>query len=423
MHQHRSSTVRTSTVRSTRSTTRRRWAPFLAVGAASALLLTGCATASGSAPDASTGTTDGPRSRIALTYDGGLLVVDASTLDVVGDLPLDGFNRVNPAGDGRHVLVTTTAGFQVLDTGTWTDADGASQQAEPTLTDLVFEADTAGHVVRHAGKTILFADGSGDTTVFDSADLLEATDELPDIETIPSEAAHHGVAIELEDGTLLSTLGTSDARTGVRVLDGSRTEIARNEQCPSVHGEGAAKDEVAVFGCSDGVLVYDDGAFTKIQAPDVYGRTGNQYVSETSSIAVGDYNSDPDAEGYDLTQLAFIDTVAKTMRIVDLPDGVGYTWRDVARGPGDEVVVLGNDGSLHILDEQTGEVTDTIDVIDAWEPPVEWQDAHPALVVADGVAYVTDPATSSIHAVDLTTGDVVTGELPGVPNEIAVVTG
>ncbi|HXH33260.1 MAG TPA: hypothetical protein VNJ54_02485 [Plantibacter sp.] len=200
MHQHRSSTVRTSTAR---STTRRRWAPFLAVGAASALLLTGCATASGSAPDASTGTTDGPQSRIALTYDGGLLVVDAATLEVVGDLPLDGFNRVNPAGDGRHVLVTTTAGFQVLDTGTWTDADGASQQAEPKLTDLVFEADTAGHVVRHAGKTILFADGSGDTTVFDSADLLEATDELPDTETIPSEAAHHGVAIELEDGTLL----------------------------------------------------------------------------------------------------------------------------------------------------------------------------------------------------------------------------
>jgi outer membrane protein assembly factor BamB len=146
-------------------------------------------------------------------------------------------------------------------------------------------------------------------------------------------------------------------------------------------------------------------------------------VSETSSIAVGDYNSDPDAEGYDLRQLAFTDTVAKTTKIVDLPEGVGYTWRDVARGPSDEVIVLGNDGSLHILDEQTGAVTDTIEVIDAWEPPAEWQDAHPALVVQDGVAYVTDPATKSIHAVDLASGDITTGELPGVPNEIAVVTG
>ncbi|WP_138946324.1 zinc metallochaperone AztD [Plantibacter sp. M259] len=397
--------------------------PFLAVGTAAALLLTGCSTASGSAPDPSASTSADPQSRITLTYDGGLLVLDAASLEVVGDLPLAGFNRVNAAGDGRHVLVTTTKGFQVLDTGTWTDEDGTSKQADPVLTDLVFPADTAGHVVRHADKTILFADGSGDTTIFDSADLLEATDELPETETIPSEAAHHGVAIELEDGTVLSTIGTPDARTGVRVLDDSRTEIARNEQCPSVHGEGTVKDEVVVFGCSDGVLVYDSGVFTKIQAPDAYGRTGNQYVSETSSIAVGDYNSDPDAEGYDLRQLAFTDTVTKTTKIVDLPEGVGYTWRDVARGPSDEVIVLGNDGSLHILDEQTGAVTDTIEVIDAWEPPAEWQDAHPALVVQDGVAYVTDPATKSIHAVDLASGDITTGELPGVPNEIAVVTG
>lgn len=406
-----------------RRSARRRWAPSLAVGAASALLLAGCASTSGSTADASVTETDGPQSRIALTYDGGLLVVDAATLDVVADIPLDGFNRVNPAGDGRHVLVTTAEGFQALDTGTWTDADGTVRQGEPALTDLVFAADTAGHVVRHAGRTILFADGTGDTTIFDSAALLDASDELPETETIPSESAHHGVAIELEDGTVLSTLGTPDARTGVRVLDESRTEVARNEQCPSVHGEGAAKGEAVVFGCSDGVLVYDDGVFTKIQAPDAYGRTGNQYVSETSTIAVGDYNSDPDSEGYDLTQLALIDTVAKTMMIVDLPDGVGYTWRDVARGPGDEVIVLGNDGSLHVLDEQTGEVTDSIAVIDAWEPPAEWQDAHPALVVQDGVAYVTDPSTSSIHAVDLASGDIVTGELPGAPNEIAVVTG
>ena len=48
----------------------------------------------------------------------------------------------------------------MLDTGTWTDEDGTSKQADPVLTDLVFAADTAGHVVRHAGKTILFADGS-----------------------------------------------------------------------------------------------------------------------------------------------------------------------------------------------------------------------------------------------------------------------
>jgi len=390
---------------------------FIAVGAIAALALTACA----STPTQPTETETAPTSRVSLTYDGGILVLDGTTLEVEADLPLEGFNRLNPAGDGRHALVTTTAGFEVLDLGTWTDDEG-SHVADPQLTDLVFEAEAAGHVVRHDGKTILFADGTGDTTIFETAALLEG--ELPETEVVASEEAHHGVAIELADGTLLSTLGNSDTRTGVRALDASRTEVDRNEQCPSVHGEGAAANEVAVFGCSDGVLIYDNGAFTKVQSPDVYGRTGNQYVSETSTIAVGDYNSDPDSEGYLLNQLVFIDTVAKTSSVVDLPDGAAYTWRGVGRGPSNEVLVLSSDGSLYQLDEATGDVTNSWPVIAPWQSPVEWQDAHPALTINGSVAYVTEPATSEIHAIDLTTGEITqSATLPAAPNEIAVVTG
>jgi hypothetical protein len=392
-----------------------------------ALLLTACAsadTASSGSSTSPTSTTETPQSRVALTYDGGIYVLDGTSLELEADLPISGFNRLNSAGDGRHALVTTAEGFQVLDLGTWTDTDGTSTVADPELTDLVFEADTAGHVVRHGDKTILFADGSGDITLFETAALLDATDELPETEVVESEAAHHGVAIELEDGTLLSTLGTSESRNGIRVLDENREEIARSEECPSVHGEGAAANEIAVFGCSDGVLVYDAGEITKITAQDAYGRTGNQYVSETSPITIGDYNSDPDSEGYLLSQLLLTDTVAKTSTVVDMPEGVGYTFRDVARGPNDEGVIIGSDGALHILDVETGEFTDSYPVIDAWDGPVEWQDAHPAVVVLGDTAYVTDPATNSIHAVDIETGEITaSAELDNAPNEIAVVTG
>ena len=400
--------------------------------ATGALLLTACASAeaepSGSASSTTGGSTgstvDSAQSRVALTYDGGIYVLDGTTLELEADIPLDGFNRLNPAGDGRHALVTTADGFQVLDLGTWTTSSGDHTIAEPALTDLVFEADTAGHVVRHGEKTILFADGTGDITIFDTDALLDVTDELPETEVVSSEAAHHGVAIELDDGTLLSTLGTSESRSGIRVLDANREEIARSEECPSVHGEGAAANEIAVFGCSDGVLVYDAGVITKIAAQDTYGRTGNQYVSETSPITVGDYNSDPDSEGYLLTELVLTDTVAKTSTVVDMPDGIGYTWRDVARGPNDEAIILGSDGALHVLNVETGEFTDSFPVIDAWDGPVEWQDAHPALIVVGDTAYVTDTATSSIHAIDLTTGEITaTTELDSTPNEIAVVTG
>ena len=52
---------------------------------------------------------------LVATYDGGLYVLDGETLEVAQDIPLDGFLRVNPAGDEAHVLVTTDEGFRILD--------------------------------------------------------------------------------------------------------------------------------------------------------------------------------------------------------------------------------------------------------------------------------------------------------------------
>ncbi|RBY86908.1 zinc metallochaperone AztD [Blastococcus sp. TF02A-26] len=379
------------------------------------------ASSADTSPAASATELDAPQPRIALTYDGGVLVLDGTTLEVVGDSEMDGFLRVNPAGDGRHVMVTTEEGFQVLDAGVWTDG-GTSYAADPELTDRVFEAEEAGHVVVHGDRTVLFADGTGDITSYATDDLLDA-EGLPETRTWESEEAHHGVAIELEDGTLLSTLGTEDERTGVRVLDASGEEVARNEECPGVHGEGTVAGEVAVFGCEDGVLVYD-GEFTKLTAPDAYGRTGNVFTTESSPVALGDYNSDPDAEGYVLSAVTLVDTAADRLQVVPLPEGVQYTFRDLARGPQDEAVLLGTDGNLHLLDEQTGAVLASYPVVAPWEGPEEWQDAHPALKVHDGIAYVTEPAANAVHAVDLATGAVLaTGELDVTPNEIAVVTG
>ena len=231
------------------------WTGLLLAACGSPTAPPGAGSASPSASPPASAEGAGSITRVALTYDGGVLVLDGTTLDVVADLPLAGFNRVNPAGDGRHVMVSTTGGFRVL------DAAGQPNAGGPTLTDLVFTADAPGHVVRHGGRTVLFADGTGEITAFDS-DALDG-DAKPGVKVTASEEAHHGVAIELSDGTLLSTLGDAEGRTGVRVLDPSGAEIARNEQCPSVHGEGAAQGEIVVFGCSDGVLMYSAASSPK----------------------------------------------------------------------------------------------------------------------------------------------------------------
>lgn len=351
--------------------------------------------------------------RVAISYEGGILVLDGDTLETVADFDSEPFTRLNPAGDDRHVMVTMSEGFQVLDTGAGSSEDAA-------LTDTVFDADTPGHVVRHAGKTVLYADGTSDTTIFDTADLA-AADGLPEVQTIEGTDAHHGVSVVLEDGTFLTTVGNADGRNGIVVTDADGGEIASSDQCPGVHGEGTAADEAVVFGCEDGALVYSDGEITKLSAPDQpYGRMGNAYVSDTSPIVVGDYKDDVDAEGYLLGAVTLIDTVAKTLEVVDLPEGAEYTFRDVARGPEDLAYILGTDGSIHVLDPESGEITTSYPVIEAWEGPAEWQDAHPAIVVSGDIAYVTEPAANSVHTVDLTSGEVLaSAELDVTPNEIA----
>ncbi|MDU0367888.1 zinc metallochaperone AztD [Microbacterium sp. KSW4-17] len=390
-----------------------RRAGLLALAVGATVGLSACAGGAGSAAPASSAPADAA-TRVALSYPGGILVLDGDTLETLGDMPSEEFTRLNPAGDGRHVMVTTSAGFQVLDAG----ASGV----EPELTDLVFEASKPGHVVTHGGTTVLYADGTSDSTIFDSDALLASTDSLPAVQTVPGVEAHHGVSIVLEDGTFLTTVGTADGRTGVVAKDAAGSTIAESADCPGVHGEGTAKDEVVVFGCENGALVFDDGAFTKLTAPDQpYGRMGNAYVSENSALVVGDYKDDRDAEGYLLHRVALIDTAAKTQRVIDMPEGAEYTFRDVARGPGELAYVLSSDGAIHVLDPATGEFTDAFPVIDAWEGPVEWQDAHPAIKVSGDIAYVTEPAKNTVHAVDLTTGEVVKSvTLAQTPNEIAL---
>jgi hypothetical protein len=394
-------------------TLRRAGVTLLALGTIATLAA--CSSTSTPAADSpTTSPASASGARVAVSYEGGILVLDGTTLDTLGDFESEEFTRLNPAGDGQRVMVTMSEGFQVLDTAAGTDG-------EPELTDVVFEAETPGHVVRHAGKTILYADGTSDTTIFDTADL-DDSEGMPETETIKGVEAHHGVSVVLEDGTFLTTVGNADGRNGIEVRDASGAVIAQSDQCPGVHGEGTAADEIVVVGCENGALVYDNGEITKLDAPDQpYGRMGNAYVSETSPIVVGDYKNDPDLEGYLLNQVAVIDTAEKTLEVVDLPEGVEYTFRDVARGPDDLAYIIGSDGAIHVLDPETGEFTDSFPVIEAWEGPSEWQDAHPAIVVADGIAYVTEPAANSIHAVDLTTGEILaSSELDVTPNEMAV---
>ena len=86
--------------------------------------------------------------------------------------------------------------------------------------------------------------------------------------------------------------------------------------------------------------------------------------------------------------------------------GTSYSFRSLGRGPDGEALVLGTDGALRIIDPLTGNITSTVPVVGAWEESETWQDPRPTLFVQGSTAYVTEPARSVIHAVDLASGSI-----------------
>ncbi|MDN6534816.1 MAG: hypothetical protein L0K63_11220, partial [Yaniella sp.] len=106
-----------------------------------------------------------PQPRLGITYDGGVAIVDGSTLETLSDFEAEGFLRINPAGDGRHMFLPEGESFRLLDAGTWAEPHGDHNHyytADPLLTGITIDGPEPGHVVAHEGNGALFFDGSGE---------------------------------------------------------------------------------------------------------------------------------------------------------------------------------------------------------------------------------------------------------------------
>ncbi|WOC13832.1 hypothetical protein [Gordonia sp. MP11Mi] len=401
-----------------------RLAAFAIAGAA---LLTACSGESDEEATSSPSEKSRATPRLVVAYDGGVRVLDGKSLEQVSDVDLDGFLRLNSAGDSRHVVVTTDDGFQVLDTGAWRESHGDHSHyftASPRMTDIAFEGPKPGHVVVHDDTITLFFDGSGEAKTMPGDALSDGQPETVDYR---APHAHHGVAVKRADGTLVVSRGDEDSRTGVAIIGANGEAIATDDRCPGVHGEAAAADGALAFGCEDGILLVRGGEITKVTAPDKYARIGNQAGDDRSPVILGDYKTIPsDALGDDEIErprkFSLTDTRTGQLRVVDLP--ASYSFRSLARGQDGEAVILGTDGALYVFDPATGRQIARHQVIGEWTEPAEWQEPMPLVEVLGGTAYVSDPATDTVIALDVLSGsEVARTSLDVNVTEAAVVTG
>ncbi|MCK7643112.1 hypothetical protein JIM95_009470 [Corynebacterium sp. CCM 8835] len=366
--------------------------------------------------------------RIAVAHEGGITVLDAgdpgagTAPAVIADLPEDGYLRLNRAGDDRHVFVSTPGGFRVLDIGSYSQSHGDHSHhfaGDPSLLQFTVDAVKPGHVVGGEGHAVLFDDKTGTVTDVDLGGMT-----VSEQFTLPP---HHGIAVRNEDGTYVATIADDDAeRIGIAEYDASGSELKRFEQCPGAHGAAEAGGGAVVVGCTDGALIHRGDGATKATSPDPYGRIATQVGNGTSRFVLGDYKSDQKAAEEERrehpTRVSIIDVETGELRLVDL--GTSYTFRSLAMTDDGTAVVLGTDGKLHLIDPGTASEIRTIDVLEPWEEPDEWQEPRPALAVAGNRAYVTDPAAGKLHAVVLTGGtDPVSVDLPATPDEIVATKG
>ena len=382
-------------------------------------------------PETTAGSSDvqevgGPKARIALAYDGGLLVLDAATLEVVKDVPLGGFNRLNDAGDGRHVLVSTEGGFAALDMGVWTEPHGDhthSYASSPNVSGVLVSAQKPGHAVVHDELTTLFDDATGSITVVptNSWTAAVAAGAVSPSTTTATSAAHHGVAVAGANGNIFMTEGTEESRNGAKLVDASGKVLAQSDQCPGVHGEAAYGEHDFAVGCQDGLLLLHGDHFHKVNSPQATGRIGTIAAAEGSSVLLTDYRAE-DIKGTERKQVTLVDTTTEQMNVVTLD--ASYTWRNIGRAAGGEALVYGTDGNLRVIDPATGAEIRRIQVGAAWTAPEQWQDAHPTIDEHRGFVYVTDPSSKKLHVVDPVTGQIVRStDLPHAPVEMVVVSG
>lgn len=331
----------------------------------------------------------------------GVMVVDGETLEVLADLDAFWDSQFAPLGDGRSLLVLSRTDAQVLDTGAWARGRDAS---EPFLSDPVV-TDVVGGISR-AGQTALYPMQMDRAVVFNTPDLRLEEEPEP-VTSFRLDSRHNGYAVPLGDGGILVTESDGDL-SGIQRLvaveaDGSEAERG---ECPS-RGAVAARTDAVVASCEGYLLIHRDREFSTIDPPDPEALVLTLVDHPRSPVVVGTYDDDL-GEAYS-PYLLLADTEAGTAQVVDTGSASHYR-HTLARGPEGEVLALGRDGVLRVIDETTGETTDEIKVIDEVQTG-PWNDdpegVWPELFAAGPYAYVTDDRDDTLHKIDLAEGEVV----------------
>ena len=326
------------------------------------------------------------------------------------------------ATDGVVVAVQG-AGNQVsaIDSGIAVDDHGDHGDitiSDPELIDAVLTGEKPAHFVEHGSKAAMFFDGSGLISLFNAQQWahegkLAATQ-------LDSGTSHHGVAIPWGAHTMTSSANADDEkkpRIGLNILDADGDLVGDTHVCPDLHGE-ATSGNMAIIGCSDGVLIASGSGEPQITKLSYDGLPAGKSTTFLGGVGMqyflGNYGAD---------KVAIIDpTEAAPFRLVDLPTRRVHFTIDPAQPK--FAYIFTEDGQLHQLDIVSGKITQSLAVTEPYSMDGEWSLPRPRIAVAGKVVAVSDPNAGEVHLIDIASF-TATRSIPvaGAPYNIVAVGG
>ncbi len=349
--------------------------------------------------------------------------IDLESGDAIASFPLAAPAGLSLTHSGEAVIAVQGAANQVsaIRTGIAIDDHGDHGDidiADPELVDAVLTGEKPAHFVEHGDKSALFFDGSGLVSLIDTHEWVDHG-HLDAVE-LDSGTAHHGVAVPWGDYTLVSFANEDDEkkpRIGLNVLDADGNLVGDTHLCPDLHGE-AASGNLLIIGCGDGVLIVSGSGEPQVQKLDYAGLPAGK-----STTFVGGTGMQYFLGNYGADKVVIIDPAeAEPYRLVDLPTRRVHFVADNIRPR--FAYIFTEDGQLRQLDVIKGEITRSITVTEPYSIDGEWSLPRPRVAVAGDVIAVTDPLDGSVHLVDAESFEI-TRTLPveGLPFNIVAAGG
>lgn len=287
--------------------------------------------------------------------------------------------------------------------------------AAARLAPVVIQAPKPGHLVVRRGRAVLFADGTGETLSFDE-NRAGGTAPLV-IDQVIGGIAHHGLAVPLDGGVLVSIGTPGKTRPdGLQMHDRSGAPVGAVLRCQDLHGE-AFVGSTLFIGCEDVLLQVDGAAGSVRTVRHAYRGLPNGWRANTLSSGPGVRA----LLGHSARGAFVFDPVAAVFHPVEL--GADVVATAVARDNGSAAVALTTDGRVARISVLTGTVTQTRDLLAPVDLAREHWTRRPRLSFAAGRIAVSDPRRGVVHLLDgETLAPVREVTLGGMPGPVVLVT-